>query len=561
MDYISIALRFLGSFGLFIFGISLLSSALQKTAGGRMKRILGKVSKNQLSGVVFGAGVTAIIQSSTATTVMAVGFVNAGIIALPQIVGVIMGANVGSTVTSWLVSSVEWSQLLKPDAIGAVCAATGAVILLFSKVKKTRNIGEVIFGFGVLFLGLSQMPEAMKPLAELDTVQQFFISMGTNPILGILAGILVTAIIQSSAASIGILQSMAFTGMVPWNAAVYIVLGQNIGTCLTAVLSSIGTTKNAQAASYVHLVYNVVGAVIFCAFGVVFFTFINPTLGVAAITATNISMVHTGYNVAALILLFPFGQLILKIAEKMAGIGKRGALADVSDLSELDESILETPAYALENSSNAILKLMDLMRTNLVQSVDLFIERDYKKLTGFWSSAKEIDKVNDKVSDFLTKLYHEKLSEEENSMLAALIHITISLKRISNRTKGFAKLAEELRDSGIKEQYDGAKKLVNLYKRTMKCYDNMVEAYKTHDTDKINQTMSDADKIESMRDLYKSEHLVQVSSAGYSVEIGIAFSEAARHLARIAHNIKSVVETIPHEETTEEAVEEILDRR
>jgi len=561
MDYLSIALKFLGSFGLFIFGISLLSSALQKTAGGRMKRILGSVSKNRFSGVLFGAGVTAIIQSSTATTVMAVGFVNAGIIALPQIVGVIMGANVGSTVTSWLVSSVEWSHLLKPDAIGAVCAATGALILLFTKVKKNKHIGEVIFGFGVLFLGLSQMPDAMKPLAELEVVQQFFISMGTNPILGILAGILVTAVIQSSAASIGILQSMAFTGMVPWNAAVYIVLGQNIGTCLTAVLSSIGTTKNAQAASYVHLVYNVVGAVIFCILGVIYFTFINPALGESTITATNISMVHTGYNVAALILLFPFGQLILKIAEKMAGIGKPGTIADASDLSELDENILETPAYALENSNVALIKLMSLMRTNLVLSVEMFIERDYRKIAGFWTHAKEIDKVNDKISDFMTKLYHEKLSEEENTLLAAMLHITISLKRISNRTKGFAKLAEEVRDSGIREQYAGTEKLTELYKKTMRCYDNMIEAFKTQDTEIINQTMLDADKIESMRELYKSEHIAQVSSAGYSVELGIAFSEAARHLSRITHSIKSVVETIPHVETFDEAVEEVFERR
>jgi len=244
MDYITIALRFLGSFGLFIFGITVLSSALQKAAGSRMKRILGTVSKNRFSGVLFGAGVTAIIQSSTATTVMAVGFVNAGIIALPQIVGIIMGANVGTTVTAWLVSSVEWSQFLKPDAIGAVCAATGALMLLFSKRKSIKNFGEVIVGFGVLFLGLSQMPAAMKPLAELDAVKEFFITMGSNPVLGILAGIIVTAIIQSSTASIGILQSMAIAGMVPWNAAVYIVLGQNVGTCLTAVLSSIGATKN-----------------------------------------------------------------------------------------------------------------------------------------------------------------------------------------------------------------------------------------------------------------------------------------------------------------------------
>jgi len=492
---------------------------------------------------------------------MAVGFVNAGIIALPQIVGIIMGANVGTTVTSWLVSSVEWSQLLKPDAIGAMLAATGALMLLFSKVKKVRNIGEVIFGFGVLFLGLSQMPEAMKPLAGLDSVQQFFVTMGTNPILGILAGILVTAVIQSSAASIGILQSMAFAGMVPWNAAVYIVLGQNIGTCLTAVISGIGTSKNAKAASYVHLVYNVAGADVFCVIAVVFFTFINPMLAASAITATNISMVHTGYNVAALVLLFPFGRMILKVSARMAGIDKPGSTDDVSDLPELDENILETPSYALVNSNKAIIKLINLMRTNMVLSVSIFKDREYKNIPVFWSKATEIDKVNDKINEFMTKLYNEKLNEDETSFVSTLIHINLGLKRISNRSKGFAKLAEEMRDSGINDIYTEIDKFNHLYDKTMSCYDSMVDAFNTRDANIIYQTMLYADGIGLMKDMYNPTHLAQASDAGYSVETGIAYSEAARHLVRIAHNIKSIVETIPHEEEPDDLVEEAYTRR
>ena len=526
-----------------------------------MKRILGSVSKNRFSGVLFGAGVTAVIQSSTATTVMAVGFVNAGIIALPQIVGIIMGANVGTTVTSWLVSSVEWSHLLKPDAIGAVCAVIGALMLLFSRQKKVKQIGEVIVGFGVLFLGLSQMPEAMKPLAELDAVRQLFVTMGANPILGILAGIIVTAIIQSSTASIGILQSMAFTGMVPWNAAVYIVLGQNIGTCLTAVLSSIGATKNAKAASYIHLVYNLIGAAIFCIAGVIFFTFFDPELGVSAITATNISMVHTGYNVAALFLLFPFGLLILKLSEKMAGIGRKGVASDASDLPELDDSILETPVYAIENSSKAILKLMDLMKINLVNAIEIFIKGDYKKIGSFWLKANEIDRVNDRIGEYMTKLYNEKLTQEQNSHVAALIHITISLKRISNHSKGFTKLAEDMRESGEFKPFDHADKLMELYENTIHCYDNMTSAFKSDDIDTITETLHEADNIKLMRDVYKSEHLAQAADGDYNVKAGIAYSEAARHFARIADNIKSVAETIPHVESFEEAVEEAYERR
>ena len=551
MNYMSIIVSFLGGFGLFIFGISLLSSALQKTAGSKVKQALGKVSKSRFRGVLFGAGVTALIQSSTATTVMAVGFVNAGIIALPQIVGIIMGANVGSTVTSWLVSSVEWSKFLKPEAIGAVCAATGALMLLFSKEKKIKNIGEVIVGFGVLFLGLSQMPTALRPLAELDVVRQFFVTMGSSPILGVLAGILVTAVVQSSTVSIGILQSMAFAGMVPWNAAVYIILGQNIGTCLTAVISSIGTSKNARATSYIHLLYNVIGASVFGLAAVVFFTFIKPAFGVVAITSTNISMVHTGYNVAALILLYPFGHLILKIAKKMAGIGKPDSHTEIADLIELDEHILETPSFALDNSVKSIYKLMDLMRTNLVLAADIFINKDYKKIGAFWSNANDIDKVNNKIRAFLTKLYNENLTREDTILVTSLINSLISLKRISNRTKGFAKLAEEMRDSGVKYSSVGLDQLVQIYEMTLLGYDNMVKGFKSRDTETIVLAMQNAAGVVSMREEYKSMHLALASSGGYSVETGIAFSEAARHFARIAHNIKSVAESISNEDIAE----------
>jgi len=561
MDYVSILLKFLGSFGLFIFGISLLSSGLQKTAGSKMKRILGNVSKNRFSGVLFGAGVTALIQSSTATTVMAVGFVNAGIIALPQIVGIIMGANVGTTTTAWLVSSVEWSHLLKPDAIGAVCAASGALMLLFAKEKKTKNIAEVIVGFGVLFLGLSQMPAALKPLAELDAVRQMFITMGVNPLLGIIAGILVTVIIQSSTASIGILQSMALSGMVPWNAAVYIVLGQNIGTCLTAILSSIGTTKNAKAAAYIHLVYNVIGAALFCTAAMVFFSFINKPFGETVISATEISIVHTGYNIAALILLFPFGGLILKLSARMAGINTDSVSDDETELTQLDDSILETPKYALENISDAIITLMKLMKNNLTLAVDTFLEKDYKKISTLWQNSKTIDKVNDKINDFLTKLLNEKLDKDESVVAAAMMHVTISLKRISNRTKGFTTMAENMRDNNIKDVCPEVEKLLEIYKHTMLCYDMMVESFITDDTSSIVLTMKEADDVVEMREKYKTMHLALSSNADYNVEVGILYAEAARHLARIAHNIKSVVETVPHADSPDEEISEAMARR
>jgi phosphate:Na+ symporter len=409
MDYTGIIISFLGSLGLFLFGMTVLSSALQKTAGCKMKQLLGKMSKTRFRGVLFGAGVTAVIQSSTATTVMAVGFVNAGIISLAQTVGIIMGANIGSTTTSWLVSSVEWAAFLRPDVLGALCTAGGALALLFSKKENIKNISKVAAGFGVLFIGLSQMPAAVKPLAELDAVRGLFMTLGGNPLLALLAGILVTGVIQSSTASIGILQSMAVTGMIPWNAAVFIVLGQNVGTCFTTMLTSIGANKNTRAAAFVHFVYNASGAVIFSIGAFVCFTFITPAFGDTAASSTNVSMIHTGYNVLLLLLLFPLGALILRLAVKMAGEDKMAA-AGRCGLTELDESILQTPSYALENSVKAVGKLTGLIRTGAV-------------------SAEDANKASAAITSFLTKLYNEDLGETGKEAVSNLLLELKSLER------------------------------------------------------------------------------------------------------------------------------------
>ncbi|MCL2501289.1 MAG: Na/Pi cotransporter family protein [Defluviitaleaceae bacterium] len=412
MDWTAVILNFLGAFGLFLIGVNVLSAGLQKAAGCKMKQILGRVAHNRFTGVLFGAGVTALIQSSTATTVMAVGFVNAGIISLVQVTGIVMGANVGTTLTSWLVSSAEWSTFLKPDALGAVMAAGGALIMLFTKKQNIKNVGSVLAGFGVLFLGLSMMPVAVRPIAQLDAVQQLFVTMGRNPLLAVLVGIGVTAIIQSSTASIGILQMMAMSGLIPWNAALYIIIGQNVGSCFTAVLSSLGTTRNARATAFIHLVYNALGGIIVTVGAVIFFFAINPAFGETAITSTNISASHTGYNVALIIMLFPLGGFILKLAEKLAG----KEVPAVCNLTELDESIIETPKYALENSKKAITRLTDLMNDN--------------------ADFAEVDKANDVISAFLKKLYGQKLTHEES---AATTQLLFNLERLKNKAESVIK--------------------------------------------------------------------------------------------------------------------------
>jgi len=542
MNYTGIIINFLGSLGLFLFGMTVLSSALQKTAGSKMKQLLGKMSKSRFRGVLFGAGVTAVIQSSTATTVMAVGFVNAGIISLTQIVGIIMGANIGSTTTSWLVSSVEWAVFLKPDVLGALCTAGGALALLFSKKEKVKDVSKVIVGFGVLFIGLSSMPAAVKPLAELDAVRDLFVTLGGNPILALLIGIVVTGIIQSSTVSIGILQSMAVTGMIPWSAAVFIVLGQNVGTCFTTMLTSIGANRNTRAASYVHFVYNAVGAVLFSAGAVVFFTFINPAFGETSASSTNISMIHTGYNILLLLLLFPLGNVIMTLALKMAGREKAEPTVK-NDLAVLDESILETPEYALENSLKAVYKLTASLRFSIVTAAEIFSISDTAKATAFWDGVADADKANKVIKAFLTKLYNEKLSESEHVFVAVLLQNLTSLQRISNHTKGIVKQMLDLYEDELPYSESDKTMLCDIGAKTLLCYDEAIAAFVTREPEYAERAVIEAEAVSEIREVYKAGHIERVSSGVSDIQSDTVLMEIVRHMSRIVYHAKRIVET------------------
>ena len=298
MDYVSMFTAVVGGLGMFLYGMHIMASGLQKCAGNKLKHILEILTRNKLMGILLGAIVTAIIQSSSATTVMVVGFVNAGIMDLTQTVGIIMGANIGTTVTGWLVSSVEWASFLKPEVFAPVAIALGAFMMLFTKKNFTALLGETIAGFGLLFVGISMMSGGLEPLQELPAFANAMSTFGDNPIMGVLVGTVITAIIQSSSASVAILQSLAIVGLVRWDAAVYIIMGENIGTCATAIISSIGTSKNAKAAAYIHLIFNIVGAVIVTAAAVIYFGFVDPVMGKNMVSSTEISLIHTAANIA-----------------------------------------------------------------------------------------------------------------------------------------------------------------------------------------------------------------------------------------------------------------------
>jgi phosphate:Na+ symporter len=502
-----------------------------------MKQLLGKMSKSRFRGVLFGAGVTAVIQSSTATTVMAVGFVNAGIISLTQIVGIIMGANIGSTTTSWLVSSVEWMSFLKPIYLGSAFAAVGAFMLLFSKKGNVRSVGEVLAGFGVLFIGLSQMPDAVKPLTELDAVQNAFVTFGNNPLLALLVGILVTAVIQSSTASIGILQSMAVMGVIPWSAAVFIVLGQNVGTCFTTMLTSIGASRNTRAASFVHFAYNAIGAVVFSVGAFIFFTFVNSSAGDNIASATNVSMIHTGYNVLLLLLLFPLGNVIMKIAVKMAG-KEKVIKEEHHELIKLDEHILETPEYALVNSVTAINRLTEKLRESMEKAANL------KRLdeSAFWEEIADVDGAIMVIKAFLTKLHSEKLSDSEHVLVVVLLQNMTSLQRISNHTKGIFKQRADLAKENLPFSADDEAVLLDTGAKMLLCYTDAIEAFESHEALSAMRAAEQAEEVMKLRGDYKAGHISRVSG-GANIQTETILMEIMRHMSRIVYHSKNIAET------------------
>ena len=374
MKYTSIIIPFVGGLGMFIYGMQIMAQGLENAAGNRMKSLLEALTKNKFFGVLLGAFITAVIQSSSATTVMVVGFVNAGIMNLQQAMGVIMGANIGTTVTGWLVSSVEWAKFLSPSNLAPVAIMIGVIIMLTGKRRSTKDIASIVVGFGLLFVGISSMSSAVEPLKDNAAFCNIFVSLGHNPLLGIVAGAAVTAIIQSSSASVGILQSLAAAGLVPFGAAIYIIMGQNIGTCVTAILSSVGAKKNAKTAALMHLIFNIIGTIIFSIIAIAYLSIVNPAWAHGNITQTQISMVHTVFNIVTTVLLFPVSDWIIKLAKKIGHVEE-----EVQDESVvlLDDRMLETPGIAIQSTVSELVRMGHVVADSLevARSLGIHIER------------------------------------------------------------------------------------------------------------------------------------------------------------------------------------------
>ncbi len=546
MSYVDIIIPFVGGLALFIYGMQIMAQGLQNAAGSKMKQLLKALTQNKVMGVLLGAVVTAIIQSSSATTVMVVGFVNAGLMDLTQSMSVIMGANIGTTVTGWLVSSVEWAKFLSPAVIAPVVLMAGVVIMITAKKVSHKEISSIIIGFGVLFIGIEMMSDAVYPLRESEVFKTLFITLGDNPLLGILAGATVTAIIQSSSASVGILQTLAASGLVPFDAAVYIIMGQNIGTCITAMLSGIGTSRNAKCASYMHLLFNIIGTVLFSILSIIYFKMLNPQAGFGTISQTQISIIHTIFNIATTALLFPFSGYIIALAKKINHASVQEE-QDESELVHLDDRLLETPSFAVQSAVLEVVRMGYIVEKNLNTAVEALLQHDSKKIEKVRKREVTINNLCHSISDYLVKICNTHINEAENSVVTSLLAVITDMERVGDHCKNLAACAEALERDNVFFSDSAVKELLEMIEKTRTSYDSALKALEYSDTSYAYDTVRAEDIVDDMEDKLRAGHITRLANNLCNVRSGVRYLDILTNLERISDHAMNIAQVVINE--------------
>ena len=534
------ALALIGGLCLFLFGMNVMGDGLERRAGNSLKSLLGKLTDNKFKGFLTGMGVTAVIQSSSATTVMVVGFVNSKVMTLKQSIGIIMGANIGTTVTSWLLSLGGISsdniimKLLKPMSFTPILALIGIAFTMFSKSSKKKDIGTILLGFATLMFGMDAMSDAVKGLASVPEFQNLFLAF-TNPILGVLVGALVTAIIQSSSASVGILQALSVTGAVSYSAAIPIIMGQNIGTCVTAMLSSFGASKNAKRASFIHLLFNVIGTVIwltvFCIISAIF----KPLILSESASYLGIAVCHSVFNVLCTIILLPASSLLEKLAYKLVPEGKAP-----EKVVELDERLLATPPVAVEQSSH----LASKMATEAFEGFRLSIQSitDYTPEIAERIRAIEdnTDHYEDILGTYLTKLSKSQVSDEDSAIVTKLLKAIGDFERISDHAVNVLESVEELREKGIEFSPAAREEIAMLCAATNEILTLTETAYINNDLATAYDVEPLEQVIDGLKTLLRNNHIVRLRDGSCTVETGFIWSDLITNFERVSDHCSNV---------------------
>ncbi len=542
--------EFLGGLGMFLYGMNLMADGMQKTAGGKMQKFLEMLTTNKFMAVGLGALVTAIIQSSGATTVMVVGFVSAGVMSLTQAVGVIMGANIGTTITAWIVSMSQLGdafELMKPEFYAPLLVGLGALVLCFSRSDKKKMLGEIILGLGLLFLGLKTMSVGIKPYTNLPIFAEAFAVMGGNPFLGAIVGCVVTALLQSSSASVGILQTLAMNGIVTKSAAIYITLGQNIGSCVTALISSIGAPKVAKRAAVIHLLFNCIGAVVFGTLGFIVFS-INKQLAVSNIDSVQISIFHTFFNFIMTALLLPFSNVLVKLSGLIVKGDEEITKDKVSVMrAHLDKRILETPAIALESVINEVIEASYIAGNNVRLSIDAVLDKDAEKIKKVAKVEKTINKMQSLLTEYLMKLDTLSLTDKQKLILSNLYYAVSDIERVGDHADNISENANSLLEKNVDFSDTAKEDLKKIADAALLAYDKAIEARKTGSLSLVQEVNKIEMEVDFLEDELREKHIERLVNGKCNPEAGILFLDIISNLERISDHATNLAEYITKE--------------
>ncbi len=537
-------LSMVGGLALFLYGMHAMGEGLSKLSGGKLERILEKLTASPIKGVLLGAAVTAVIQSSSATTVMVVGFVNSGIMRLSQAINIIMGANVGTTITSWVLSlsGMEgdslWIQLLKPSSFSPVLALIGVSFLLFSKNAKKQDIGTILVGFSVLMTGMDTMSAAVKPLADIPEFTNI-LTMFSNPILGLLAGAVLTAVIQSSSASVGILQALCVTGAIHYDTALPIIMGQNIGTCITALLSGIGATKNAKRASVVHLYFNLIGTAIFMISFYLLNTFINFSFLDQAAGAAGIAFIHSVFNIVATLILLPFSKGLEKLAYLTIRDGEELPV-NIEEFQLLDERFLDKPAFAVQQCKAVAAKMAELSKEAIILALDMLQSYRTEKFEQVCKMEEYVDRYEDELGTYLVRLSSRNLTEKDSRTISMLLHCIGDFERISDHAINISEAAKEMNDKNMTFSEDAIKEISVFAEAIREIVETAVTVFIKDDVTMARLVEPLEEVVDNLNIEMKSRHITRLREGKCTIEMGFILSDLTTNYERVADHCSNI---------------------
>lgn len=545
MTYLDV-LQLLGGLALFLYGMHVMSDGLEKSAGGQLERTLEKMTNNTVKGVLLGAGITAVIQSSSATTVMLVGFVNSGIMKLSQAIGVIMGANIGTTMTAWILSlnGIEGDsvmmQMLKPANFAPILGMIGVVLTVFISNFKRKDIGYILIGFAVLMLGMDSMSEVAAGLKDEPLFEQM-ISYCTNPVLGILVGTVMTTILQSSSASVGILQALSVTGSITFGSAIPIILGQNIGTCTTALISCIGANKSAKRVAFVHLYFNIIGTLLFCG---VFYTlnnFIEFAFLDDALNSTNIALVHTVFNVATTLVLLPFNKLLGKLAEwTVRDKAEKKSTTEEEHEIFIDDRFLNTPSFAIEQCKKLTVRMGELARDTLLGAIDCVQNYSAETARTVNENEEAIDRYEDTIGTYLVKLSSRSLSMDDSRDVSKLLHIIGDFERISDHATNIVQVAEEIHQKNVQFSDAAKAEIKTMIDAVSEIMGLAIDAFEFDEIAIAERVEPLEEIIDVLNNEIRSRHINRLQSGNCTIELGFILSDLLTNLERVSDHCSNI---------------------